>query len=98
MQYVLAILRYRKPLGEVQQATEEHRAYLRDLKQRGILLFSGPFDPRTGGALCLRFPDAVTDAEIDGVRDGDPYFVRGLAQYELIRWNVGIGREDVERL
>ena len=98
MSYALAIIRYRKPLEEVLPVLEEHRAYLRALKEEGVLLVSGPMVPRNGGALLLRFPDADTLAALDRVRDGDPYVKAGVAQYELLPWEPGIGREDLDRL
>ncbi|HEU5404040.1 MAG TPA: YciI family protein, partial [Terriglobales bacterium] len=55
--YALAIIRYRRPLEEIAAVTENHRAYLRELKKQGVLIASGPFDPRFGGALLLRVKD-----------------------------------------
>ncbi|HEX5831145.1 MAG TPA: YciI family protein [Gemmatimonadaceae bacterium] len=96
--YALAIVRYRRPLEEVQAATDQHRAYLRTLFEAGTLLASGPLEPRHGGALLLRVPDADVDAALERVRDGDPYVQLGLAQYELLPWKPGIGVEGLERL
>lgn len=96
--YAIAIIRYRRPLEEVVEVTEQHRAYLRDLKDEGVLLASGPMDPRNGGMLLLRVPDDDANGCLDRVRDGDPYVTFGLAQYELIPWNVGIGKEELDRL
>jgi uncharacterized protein YciI len=96
--YVLAILRYRRSLEEVLTVLEAHRSYLRDLKEKGILLASGPFDPRTGGALLLRFPDASGLDEMDRVRNGDPFVQTGMAQYELLPWNPVIGKEELDLL
>lgn len=96
--YALAIIRYRRPLEEVMTVTESHRAYLKQLKASGVLVASGPLDPRSGGALLLRVPDGNVQDALDRVRDGDPYYTAGLAQYELLPWNVGIGREDLDRI
>ncbi len=96
--YAIAVIRYRKPLDEVLKHLEEHRAYLRDLKAKGILLASGPFDPRYGGAAVLRVPDGDHDAILSRVRDGDPFVKHGVAQYELLPWVPGIGKEDLDRL
>ncbi len=96
--YVIALIRYRKPLEQVLEAVDEHRAYLRDLKARGTLLASGPLDPRSGGALLLRVPDGSDDAALDAIRDGDPFVKRRLAQYELMRWAPTIGKDDLARL
>lgn len=93
--YALAIVRYRKPLEEVLKVVEAHRAYLRDLKARGLLIASGPLDPRHGGALLLRVPDV---AALDRIRDGDPFIREGTAQYELLPWVPNIGLEDLDRI
>jgi uncharacterized protein YciI len=78
---------------------DEHRAYLRTLKERGLLLASGPFDPRSGGALLLRIPEgADVGATLDRVRDDDPFTRKGIAQYELLPWAPTIGVEELGRL
>ena len=78
--------------------TEQHRTYLRDLKDDGVLVASGPMDPRTGGILLLNVPDDDVVSSLDRVRDGDPYVTFGMAQYELIPWTVGIGKEDLDSI
>jgi uncharacterized protein YciI len=96
--YAIALIRYRRPLEEVLAVTEQHRAYLRDLKEAGLLVASGPMDPRTGGILLLRVDDDDVVGALDKIRDEDPYVTFGMAQYELIPWAVGIGREDLDKL
>jgi len=96
--YAIAIIRYRRPLEEVLAVTEQHRAYLRDLKDEGVLVASGPMDPRAGGILLVSVPDDDVVGALDRLRDGDPYVTFGMAQYELIPWNVGIGKEDLDKL
>jgi uncharacterized protein YciI len=96
--YAIAIIRYRRPLEEVIEVTEQHRAYLKTLKDEGILVASGPMDPRAGGILLLDVPDDDVSGTLDRVRDGDPYVTFGLAQHEMIPWNVGIGKEDLDKI
>jgi uncharacterized protein YciI len=96
--YALAIVRYRKPLEEILKVLEAHRAYLRELQAKGVLLASGPLDPRNGGALLLRVGEADFLRELDAVRDGDPFIREGVAQYELLPWRPGIGVEALDRL
>jgi uncharacterized protein YciI len=96
--YALAILRYRRPLEEVLPTVDAHRAYLRTLQERGILIASGPFDPRSGGGLLLRIPDDDVQGALDAVRDGDPFTKAGLAQYELLPWAPTIGKEALDRM
>ena len=96
--YAIAIIRYRRPVEEVLAVVEQHRAYLRGLKEDGTLIASGPLDPRTGGALLLRIPDDDVVGSLDAIRDGDPYVTFGVAQYELLPWVVNTGREDLDKL
>ncbi|MGE5098634.1 MAG: YciI family protein [Deltaproteobacteria bacterium] len=96
--YAVAIIRYRRPLEEVLEVTDRHRAYLRELNEEGLLIASGPMDPRSGGLLLLRVPDDDVIGTLDRIRDGDPYVTFGLAQYEMIPWMVGIGKEDLDKI
>lgn len=97
--YALVIIRYRRPFEEIAPHVEEHRAYLRDLKTQGVLLVSGPFDPRSGGGIILRIPDGEDmGAALDRIREGDPFSRLSLAQYEMLPWNPVIGKDDLDRL
>jgi uncharacterized protein YciI len=96
--YAIAIIRYRRPFVEVEPVRPAHRAYLAELKLKGVLLASGPFEPLVGGALLLRIPDAGHLAALDAVRDGDPYVKAGVAQYELLPWTPNTGKEGLDRL
>jgi uncharacterized protein YciI len=96
--YAMAILRYRRPLDEVLTLIEPHRAYLRTLKDAGVLIASGPFVPRTGAALLLRVPDDAPQSALDRIRDDDPFTREGMVQYEVWPWAPAIGREDLDRL
>jgi uncharacterized protein YciI len=96
--YAIAIVRYRRPLEEVIVHQEPHRAYLRELKAQGTLVASGPQDPRYGGIFLLRVPDEGVQAALDKVRDDDPFYQAGVAQYELLPWNVIIGKDDLDTI
>lgn len=96
--YAIAVIRYRRATEEVLRHNEAHRAYLAGLKSEGTLVASGPLEPRYGGALLLRVRDDDADAALDAVRDGDPYVREGVAQYEILKWRVGIGRDDLDRI
>ncbi len=96
--YALILIRYRLPMEEVAKITDEHRAYLRELKAQGTLIASGPMDPRTGGAILVRVPDDNAQQHLTSLRDGDPFYKKNVANYELIPWNVMIGKEDLDKL
>ena len=96
--YAIAVLRYRRPLEQVLTVSDAHRAYLLGLKERGLLLASGPLDPRNGGLLLLRVANDDAIAALDRIRDEDPYTRTGMAQYELLPWAPNIGLEALEQL
>jgi uncharacterized protein YciI len=97
-QYALVIIRYLRPLEEILAHEDAHRSYLRGLAAEGMLLASGPFEPRNGGGLLLRVPAGDVLGTLARVRDGDPFSRLGLAQYELLAWKPVIGRERLDRL
>ncbi len=96
--YALALIRYRRPLDEVLAHSGAHRAYLQELKANGTLIASGPLEPRYGGAALLRVPDVGAQAALDAIRNGDPYWKAGVAQYELLAWDVRTGRDALDAI
>jgi uncharacterized protein YciI len=95
--YAVALIRYRAPVEQVIVYQDPHRAYLRELKAKGVLIAAGPCNPRFGGILLLRVGDDDFKA-LDAIRDSDPFVQNGVAQYELLGWNPVIGKEDLDRL
>ena len=63
--YAIAIVRYRRPIEEVEAATPVHRTYLRQLKAEGKLVASGPMDPRYGGIFLLKVSDENPQRELE---------------------------------
>jgi uncharacterized protein YciI len=91
--FAIVSLVYKVPLDVVLQHVDEHRAYLKTLHERGKLLASGPYVPRTGGALILR---AESEAELREMIDRDPFYVRQIADYETRVWAPTIGVDRLE--
>jgi uncharacterized protein YciI len=96
--YAVVLIRYRRPFEEVEPVLEAHRAYLRGLKADGLLLASGPMQPRIGGVLLLRVPDDAVHQTLDRIRDNDPYVKTGVAQYEMWPWQPVTGGEALDCL
>jgi uncharacterized protein YciI len=94
--YALALIRYRRPLEEVVAHQDAHRAFQRRLLEEGTLLAAGPHDPRYGGMMLLRVGDEGAQKTLDAIRDADPYYQAGVVQYELLVWNVVIGKEKLD--
>jgi uncharacterized protein YciI len=96
--YAIAIVRYRRPLEEVMVHQEPHRSYLWQLKADRTLVAAGPQDPRIGGLFLLRVSDDTPQADLGKIRDDDPFYQRGMAQYELLPWKPVIGKEDLDKI
>jgi uncharacterized protein YciI len=81
---ILILLRYVKPIEEVEAHTAEHRAYMEKLLGDGKLIFSGPREPRVGGVILT-----TLDSEVEATKliVDDPYFENGVAEYDVIRFN-----------
>ena len=64
---VLLLLKYVKPLDEVERLMPEHRAFLDRFYRAGKLVFSGPREPRIGGQLVSEVGgDTFLDGSIGG--------------------------------
>lgn len=96
--YALALIRYRRPVEEVVVHQEAHRAFQRKLLEEGKLIAAGPHDPRFSGMMLLRVDDNNAQKTLDAIRDADPYYQNGVVQYELLSWNVVIGKENLDKL
>ena len=82
---VLLLLKYVKPLDEVERLMPEHRAFLDRFYREGKLILSGPREPRTGGVIL-----ADVDSELEAMKIvvEDPFFTEKVAEFELIRFDV----------
>ena len=96
--YALALIRYRRPIEEVVVHQDGHRAFQRKLQEEGKLLAAGPHDPRFGGMMLLRDEEENEQKTLDAIRDADPYYQAGVVQYELLSWNVVIGKDSLDKL
>lgn len=79
----LLLSRYVKPLAEVDRVVAEHRAFLDQHYASGLLLFSGPQSPRTGGVILVK--DAPR-AEVERILAEDPFVREGVAEYQIIEF------------
>jgi len=48
--------------------------------------------------MLLRVDDQDSQKTLDTIRDADPYYQAGVVQYELLAWNVVIGKENLDKL
>ena len=93
MPLFIVTIEYTKPMDLVEQHTPDHRAFLAGLKEKGQLLASGPFDPRTGGMLIMQ-ADSAEGA--DAITREDPFRKNEIAKYDVRGWKPTIGVERFE--
>lgn len=83
MRHFVVEIIYSRPLDEVLTHTEQHRAYLQTGYERGLLLLSGPQEPRLGGILVMRAESPGVVSEFCRL---DPYALAGVANHRIIEF------------
>jgi uncharacterized protein YciI len=84
MKHFVIEITYKAPLEQIDAAVGDHRQFLQGGYDLGLLLFSGPQNPRTGGIIIAR---AESLEAIQDLFKKDPYQARGLASYRFIEFN-----------
>ena len=79
----LIVLRYVKPLAEIDALLGAHRQFLERHYADGSFLLSGRRQPRTGGVILARAPDQET---LRAIIAQDPFFQAEAAQYDIIEF------------
>lgn len=83
MPHYIVEITYSVPLSRIEQTVAAHRAHLQTGYDRGLLLASGPQNPRQGGILIAR---ATARTELEAFIAQDPYRQEDLADYRLIEF------------
>ena len=95
--YVIAIIRYRKPLEELAEVTRTPTGPTpRACRQAGSSWPPARSSRASAAASCSASPMAP-GAELLALRDQDPYVKGGVAQWELLPWNPVNGKENLDR-
>lgn len=79
----LIVLAYLRPLAEVDESKDAHRAFLKKHYDAGHFLISGRKEPRSGGIILAQA--ASVDEVLTWVSE-DPFKQAGVAAYEVIGW------------
>jgi len=98
--YFVCLTRPARPLAELEEHLDSHKAYLSQLEGNGKLFAAGPLlgkGARYDGNGLIVFR-AATLAEAQELADNDPFHVRGLRRYELFPWQVNEGSFEVRLL
>lgn len=79
----VCLVHYTKPLEEVLQKLDAHRAYLKKGYDKGILLASGARITRDGGIIIGKF---ANKDEALSFSQADPFTQHNLARYEIFEF------------
>jgi uncharacterized protein YciI len=80
----VVIIRYTKPIAEVDRHREAHKEFLRRAYEAGHFIVSGRQDPPVGGViLCKEMPREA----LETLLREDGYARAGVAQYEILRFD-----------
>ena len=80
----LILLKYIRPLDQVEQHIEAHREYLRRRYADGSFLMSGRMEPRTGGVILAQ---ASSREAAEAIMREDPFHTAGVAEYTLVEFH-----------
>ena len=80
----LVLIRYTRPIDEVDAVRPAHRAFLQEQYRAGLLVCSGPRTDRTGGVLLARSGDR---AAVESMCAADPYAIAGVAVHEVVEFD-----------
>ena len=75
------LLKYIKPIEEVERLMPAHREFLDRFYREGKFICSGPREPRTGGVILA---DVANQVEAMKIVVEDPFFSEKVAEYEVI--------------
>lgn len=78
---LIAILKYTKPLPEVDVYRPEHHKYIAPLFKMGKLFVAGRQNPPSGGVIIAKTPSRE---EFKEILDNDPFAKAGVAEYKII--------------
>lgn len=84
MKHFVIEVTYLAPIEKIDAALADHRAFLQKGYDAGLLLASGPQEPRTGGLIIAR---AESKAKLEAFFKDDPYMTLGLATQRYVEFS-----------
>ena len=79
----ILMLKYIKPLEEVDKEVNPHREYLEKYYSLQKFIFSGRRNPRIGGIILCNAKDKK---EVESIIEQDPFYIKKIAEYEIIEF------------
>jgi len=87
-------LTYKASIEEVDKYLVSHREFLDIGYHKNYFIASGPQNPRTGGIILSSLKDRT---ELEKFLKDDPFFIHGIAEYEIIEFLPVKFHPDFER-
>jgi len=78
-------LTYKKAMSEVEKYLEAHRSFLDVYYAKGVLVASGPKNPRDGGILLATEMDRT---ELEQILSNDPFWIEQIAEFKITEFAV----------
>ena len=88
------LLKYTRPLDEIDALMREHVAFLEDCYRAGVFLASGRQVPRKGGVILAVAPDRK---DLETVLEHDPFVREGVATYEIVEFRTSLHHPALKR-
>ena len=86
---------YTADISAIDTVLQSHRDYLNVYYTKGLLLCSGPKNPRTGGIIIGLFK---TREEVDTFIRNDPYTKHNVAEYTVTEFNPVMKASAIKEL
>jgi uncharacterized protein YciI len=91
----IVLLKYLKPVTEVEKHLAEHREYLKLQYDAGVFIASGRKNPRTGGVILAR---GIVKDDLMKLIENDPFSRENIAEYEVIEFIPNMAAAGFESL
>ncbi len=88
------VLNYKRPIEIVDHYLVEHRTFLEKYYQQDAFIASGPRNPRTGGIILSQLKNRE---KLDEILREDPFYVHGIAEYEVMEFEPVKFHKDFEK-
>lgn len=88
-------LTYKVPVSEVEKYQQAHREYLDYYYKLGLILASGPLNPRTGGVILAMTQDREY---LESILQKDPYYLAEVTDYSLTEFVPVKHRDEIKGL
>lgn len=79
----IVLLKYIRPLEEVDAFLAAHVRFLDDQYEQGKFIFSGRRNPRIGGVILV---NVNSEKELEDIVGKDPFYINKVAEYEIIEF------------